>query len=88
MQDLASDDLPHRWLEIWDGMSAEGGLPLETGPGLQEWLEEVYFDAPQRPDLTKDDVSRLGGIIGKLLLFEPSARASARQVLSDPWFSE
>lgn len=88
MQELASDDLPDRWQEIWDGMNAEGGSPVETGPGLQEWLEEVYFDVPQKPDLTRDDVARLGEIIGKFLRFEPSARASARQVLNEPWFSE
>lgn len=43
---------------------------------------------PTESDLTREDIARLGQIIGKLLQFEPSARASARQVLDDPWFNE
>ncbi|KAJ6070587.1 hypothetical protein N7467_011906 [Penicillium canescens] len=89
MREMASDDLPERWHDIWDKMNAGDGRTAEnTGPNLQEWLEEVYFDGPQSPDLTREDIARLGQIIGKLLQFEPSARASARQVLDDPWFNE
>lgn len=47
-------------------------------PNLQEWLEEVYFDERQIPDLAREDIVRLGKIIRRLLRFEPSARASAR----------
>ncbi|KAJ6009042.1 hypothetical protein N7522_004058 [Penicillium canescens] len=89
MREMASDDLPERWHEIWDTMNAGDGRIIEsTGPNLQEWLEEVYFDGPQSPDLTREDIAKLGQIIGKLLQFEPSARASARQVLDDLWFNE
>lgn len=59
-----------------------------TALNLQQWLEEVYFDCALRPDLTREDIVRLGQIIGRLLRFEPSARASAREVLDNPWFSE
>ncbi|CAG8060136.1 unnamed protein product [Penicillium nalgiovense] len=48
----------------------------------------VYFDSPLNPDFTREDIVRLAQIVGRLLHFEPSARASARQVLSDPWFNE
>ena len=68
-------------------MKGDHGEPLDsTAPNLQEWLEELYFDSPHSPDLTKEDIARLGQIIRSLLLFEPSARASAKQVLEDPWF--
>jgi serine/threonine-protein kinase SRPK3 len=33
-----------------------------TGPNLKEWLEEVYFDRPLSPDLTQEDIVRLGQI--------------------------
>ncbi|KAJ6114186.1 protein kinase [Penicillium capsulatum] len=89
MQEMASDDLPERWQEAWDTMNAGDGIATEsTGHNLQEWLEEVYFDGPQSPDLTREDIVRLGQIIGRLLQFEPWTRASARQVLDDPWFNE
>lgn len=89
MREMASDDLPERWHEIWETMKADNGEPTEsTVPNLQEWLEELYFGSPQSPDLTREDISRLGQIIGRLLMFEPSARASARQVLDDPWFDQ
>ncbi|KAJ5322394.1 hypothetical protein N7452_010683 [Penicillium brevicompactum] len=89
MREMAGDNLPERWHDKWKRMSAGGySTAEEPGPNLQEWLDEVYFDHPQSPDLTREDVARLGQIIGTLLQFEPSARASAGQVLDDPWFEE
>ncbi|EGC43880.1 protein kinase [Histoplasma capsulatum var. duboisii H88] len=89
MREMASDDIPERWQGIWDTMNTGDGRATEnTGSNLQEWLEEVYFEGLKSPDLTREDIVRLGQIIGKLLKFEPSARASARQVLDDPWFNK
>ncbi|KAJ5413494.1 hypothetical protein N7465_005799 [Penicillium sp. CMV-2018d] len=89
MQEMASDDLPERWHGIWETMKGDHDEPpSSTVPNLQEWLEELYFDSPHSPDLTKEDIARLGQIIRSLLLFEPSARASAKQVLDDSWFDE
>ncbi|KAJ5237410.1 hypothetical protein N7489_007501 [Penicillium chrysogenum] len=89
MQEMASDDLPKRWQNIWDTMDkGEDVTAGSSEPNLQEWLEEVYFDGRRTPDLTREDITRLGEIIGSLLYFEPSARASARQILDDPWFSQ
>ncbi|KAF7715949.1 Uncharacterized protein PECH_004628 [Penicillium ucsense] len=89
MQEMASDDLPKRWQKIWDTMDKGDDVTAESsGPNLHEWLEEVYFDGRRTPDLTREDITRLGEIIGRLLCFEPSARASARQILDDPWFNE
>lgn len=86
---MASDDLPKRWQKIWDTMNKWDDVTAESsGPNLQEWLEEVYFDGRRTPDLTREDIMRLGEMIGSLLCFEPSARASARQLLDDPWFNE
>lgn len=59
-----------------------------SGSNLHEWLEEVYFDGRRTPGLTREDITRLGEIIRSLLCFEPSVRASARQILDDPWFNE
>ncbi|KAI9035636.1 protein kinase [Aspergillus affinis] len=89
MLEIANDDLPERWQGIWDTMNAgDNEITESTGLNLQEWLEEVYFDCALRPDLTREDIARLGQIIGRLLRFEPSTRASAREVLDDPWFNE
>ncbi|KOS47027.1 hypothetical protein ACN38_g1996 [Penicillium nordicum] len=89
MREMASDDLPERWHKIWETMKVDDSKPTEGPvPNLQEWLEELYFDSPHSPDLTKEDIARLGQIIESLLLFEPSARASAKQVLDNPWFNE
>ncbi|KAJ5484559.1 hypothetical protein N7453_012027 [Penicillium expansum] len=89
MQEMASDDLTERWNKIWETMKGDDDEPTDnTVPNLQEWLEELYFDSSQSPDLTREDIVKLGQIIGSLLPFEPSARASAKQVLDDPWFDE
>lgn len=89
MQEIASDDLTERWNKIWETMKGDDDEPTDNAvPNLQEWLEELFFDSPQSPDLTREDIVKLGQIIGSLLRFEPSARASAKQVLDDPWFDE
>ena len=91
MQEMASDDLPKRWQSIWETMNKGDAMTTESSdsaPTLQEWLEELYFDGRGTSDLTREDIRRLGEIIGSLLYFEPSSRASARQILDDPWFTE
>ena len=86
---MASDNLPKRWQNKWDTMIKGDVLAAESSqPNLQEWLEEVYFDGRRTSDLTREDIMRLGKIIGRLLCSEPSARASARHILDDPWFNE
>jgi serine/threonine-protein kinase SRPK3 len=54
MQEMASDDLPKRWQNIWDTMDkGEDVTAGSSEPNLQEWLEEVYFDGRRTPDLTR-----------------------------------
>lgn len=85
MRELTNEALPERWQKLWEAMSGE--VTTEGSKiRLQEWLEEMYFDGERNADLTADDVVKLGHIIQKLLRFEPSARASAREILNDPWF--
>lgn len=55
---------------------------------MQEGLEEVYFEYAQSSDPTREDIAKRGQIIGSLLCFGPSARASAKQDLDDTWFNE
>ncbi|KAJ9203259.1 hypothetical protein DTO164E3_2730 [Paecilomyces variotii] len=86
MRETASDALPERWQEAWKTMDDKAATE-ESGPSLQEWLEDMYFDGERKEDLTKEDIAKLAQIIGKLLRFEPSTRASAREILGDPWFN-
>ncbi|KAL4907061.1 hypothetical protein BDW74DRAFT_190048 [Aspergillus multicolor] len=76
-QDLASDALPERWRNAWRTMELDG---------KSEWLGEMYFDGERNEDMTRENMVQLGRIIAKLLRFEPAARASARDILDDPWF--
>jgi serine/threonine-protein kinase SRPK3 len=99
MQELLRDRLPERWQSKWEAMTAQGGLEVENevevkNEGcmtLQGWLEELYFERGsarrQRP-LTREDISQVGSLILKLMRFEPSERASAREILDDPWLQE
>ncbi|RAK95598.1 kinase-like protein [Aspergillus ibericus CBS 121593] len=87
MQEITNEALPERWLDIWAKMR-DGAVTESSGPGLQEWLEQVYFDGEQKEDLTKEDIVKLGHIIQKLLRLEPSARASVKEIANDPWFGD
>lgn len=84
MQEMISDTLPERWQNEWNAMKGEplGGI----GGILQDWLEETYFDEDKKQDLTTQDIEKLGGIVARMLRFEPSTRASAGEILNDPWF--
>ncbi|KAJ9362140.1 hypothetical protein DTO027B9_571 [Paecilomyces variotii] len=86
MREMASDALPERWRDAWKTMD-DKAITEESGPSLKEWLEDMYFDGERKEDLTKEDIAKLAQIIGKLLRFEPSTRASAREILDDPWFN-
>ncbi|KAJ5383744.1 hypothetical protein N7517_001655 [Penicillium concentricum] len=88
MQEMISDSLPVRWQGSWLEMRKEITPSSEPEIKLQEWLEELYFVSDRKAELTKDDIVQLGGIIRKLLRFEPSARASAEEILNDPWFRD
>ncbi|PWY63810.1 kinase-like protein [Aspergillus eucalypticola CBS 122712] len=85
MQEITNGALPDRWVPLWKSMRGKD-ITGDRGPGLQEWLEEMYFDGERKEDLSKDDIVELGRIIRKLLQFEPGARASVEEILNDPWF--
>ncbi|BCS07329.1 hypothetical protein ALUC_11710A [Aspergillus luchuensis] len=85
MQEMGGEALPDRWAPLWESMRGENATEA-GGPGLQEWLEEMYFDGERKEDMTRDDIVELGRIIRKLLRFEPGARASVEEILNDPWF--
>ncbi|KFG79287.1 protein kinase-like protein [Metarhizium anisopliae] len=82
MRETAGHELPERWR----GLIKEGSETNTAGSSLQSWLEETYFDNERKSDLTREDIRVLGGLIAKLLYFEPSRRAPASEILSDGWF--
>jgi hypothetical protein len=85
MLETASDELPKRWHQKWRTMDSTwtGG---KTDNSLQEWLEETYFDDVRKEDLTREEIIKVGALVRRLLRFEPSTRASAQEILRDPWF--
>lgn len=96
------DTLPDRWkLACQNLLSNERRPPLppsedeqEEDPTytLQTWLEETYFNnnsgggVEKRTDLSREDISRVGMLIGRMLRLEPGDREEAREVLGDEWF--
>ena len=60
----------------------------ESVQPLQKWLNEVYFDGKREAELTQEDIMKVGELVRRMLRLEPSARASAEQILQDPWFRE
>ncbi|KAH8762696.1 hypothetical protein F5882DRAFT_477151 [Hyaloscypha sp. PMI_1271] len=65
----------------------ESASPGEkSGYTLQEWLEEMYFDGERNDDLTQEDILKEGKLVRSMLQFEPSKRASVKEMLQDSWF--
>ena len=46
----------------------------------------MYFDGERNKDLTREDILKVGELVRRMLRYEPSMRASAREILQDPWF--
>ncbi|KAH6656159.1 kinase-like domain-containing protein [Truncatella angustata] len=85
MMEFATDSLPSRWQMKWQAM--QGNLLCDDHSyTLQEWLEEVYFDNNKQAEFTREDIAKVGKLIGRMLKFEPSFRATASDALSDTWF--
>lgn len=94
------DTLPDRWkLACQNLLSNEKRPPLPPGEQedptytLHAWLEETYFNnnsggggGEKRTDFSREDISRVGMLIGRLLRLEPLAREEAKEVLRDEWF--
>ncbi|CAI6342237.1 unnamed protein product [Periconia digitata] len=86
MLEMCSDDLPERWQQSWRAIDNKAAGE-NSNYTLQQWLEEMYFDGERNEDLTRDDIIKVGELVGGMLRFEPSTRTSAREVLQDPWFN-
>lgn len=90
MLDTTGYVLPERWRAPWEGMSkktSQTGGEDEVGPGLQEWLEEVYLEGREaEAGFSKEDLMSIGSIVGRMLRIEPRERAEASDILRDSWF--
>ncbi|KAI3338693.1 kinase-like domain-containing protein [Ustulina deusta] len=85
-----TDELPDRWQAKWQLMQDKQVQYDNDDPPrtLQEWLEEVYFDTQRCCELTKQDIDKIGELVRLLLRWEPARRSSAKDIASDPWFSD
>lgn len=85
MLDFSTDEMPRRWREKWQVMKQDSGND-EAPCTLQQWLEDVYFDNERHPEFSKQDIREKPRLVERLLKFEPSSRASAGELLEDPFF--
>lgn len=102
LETVSSNDkypLPDRWkLACQDLLDNERRPPPPLSPSgeqeedrtytLHAWLEETYFNngVEKRTDFSREDISRVGMLIGRMLRLEPLDREEAREVVRDEWF--
>ena len=87
MLDRTGEELPERWQSSWRTMTTKKPRGATT-PSLQAWLEEVYFDSEITPEFSRADIAKVGELVQRLLRLEPTARASAKEILEDSWFQD
>ncbi|KAK8208136.1 protein kinase [Phyllosticta capitalensis] len=85
---LAGEQLPHRWQQKWLALDRAKPPEEPSGYTLQTWLEEAYFDEEKEQDLSRRDIRKVGELVQRMLRFEPTARATAAEILKDPWFED
>lgn len=88
MESLLQQKLPDRWGAA--RQSVVGDLPAqERTTSLAAWLNEVYLDAGSDADpFSSSDLNAICSIISRMLRLEPAERASASEILQDPWFHQ
>ncbi|KAI1110044.1 kinase-like protein [Nemania sp. NC0429] len=85
MIEFSTDKLPGRWQEKWQAM-AKTVSENDTPYTLQRWMEEIYFDDDKHAEFTNKDITKICELVGRMLIFEPSTRPPANEILQDPWF--
>ncbi|PSK34543.1 Protein kinase dsk1 [Elsinoe australis] len=83
---LIRDEFPERW--AGKRRALEEQMAESRASSLREWLGLLYFDSEEGVAFSKDEVERVGGLVERLLRFEPGERASAEEILDDEWFDE
>ncbi|KAF5847844.1 hypothetical protein GGP41_009133 [Bipolaris sorokiniana] len=76
MLEMSGDTLPDCWQKQWYAINSKQ-LSDDEDRSFQSWLEQ---------DLSKEDIIRVGALVGSMIRLEPSARASVNTVLQDAWF--
>ncbi|KAF2157318.1 kinase-like protein [Myriangium duriaei CBS 260.36] len=89
MVHLVRDDFPARWKAQRAALDQpDSSLSSASASSLQQWLALLYFDREQTPDFSRDEIAQAGDLVARLMRFEPEKRASAEEILRDPWFKD
>lgn len=88
MMEFCGDELPDRWREKLDAVGVGRTGSISNAPcTLLDWLEDIYFDDNKMSEFTRQDIARVCELVTRMLKFEPSSRASAKEIISDLWFN-
>ncbi|KAF4551881.1 Protein kinase domain-containing protein 21 [Elsinoe fawcettii] len=83
---MVKDEFPERWQDKRKRLEQQ--TPESPASTLQQWLNVVYFESEEKADFSRDELEKVGQIISRLMRFEPESRASADDILKDPWFAD
>lgn len=75
---LVNTLLPHTHTEVLTSIE-----PMdEMSYNLEQLLQELYLDDERAADFSRQDLTQLAHLIGKLLRYRPSTRSTAAEILS------
>ncbi|KAI1173936.1 kinase-like domain-containing protein [Nemania sp. FL0916] len=93
MMEFCDDELPDRWREKLFALGTRSTVSISEEDEqdepctLLEWLEEIYFDENKKLlEFTRQDIAKVCELVTRMLKFEPSSRASAKEIMNDLWF--
>lgn len=86
MLSLATDELPDRWRQAWRKMDDSKPYAYPDDP-FQTLLDLAYYSRGREcAEIDGKKLRQIGDIISRMLYFESSSRATAEEILCDPWF--
>ncbi|KAI0115513.1 kinase-like domain-containing protein [Nemania sp. FL0031] len=83
-------EVPDRWRGKLYRMGIRRAESTSNPPYmLLEWLEKILsltFNDNKVAQFTRQDLVKVCELVAGLMKFEPSSRASAKEIMNDPWF--
>ncbi|KAI1173944.1 kinase-like protein [Nemania sp. FL0916] len=86
MRQTLTDEFPERWREKWEKMKGNFEGESITRLTIHDCVQGSYFFKDRKPDFTDAELRTIVELIDRMLKFEPSLRASPRDILNHSWF--
>ncbi|KAK8238670.1 kinase-like protein, partial [Phyllosticta capitalensis] len=87
---LVPQEIPERWRGQLGGLerAAESSGELDVRNSLKQLYFNCPFDFQGAERFSRKDIIKVGELVSRMLRLEPAERATAAEILEDPWWDD